>query len=59
MPDELHKRMEHLAEQYGMSLNAFINMVCDQFDGKPPIDEARFEELEKRVTELEKKINKK
>lgn len=49
MPDDLHKRAKELAKRLGMSLNSFVNLAVHE----KSLD---LDELEKRVSELEKKF---
>ena len=51
MPDDLHQRIKDLADDYGMSMNNFINMACEEF-----AQSGRIPDLEKRVAELEKQV---
>jgi predicted transcriptional regulator len=52
IPDELHKKAQKLAKKMGMSLTAFINLAIHE----KTLD---IEELEQRITELEKEVFKK
>lgn len=54
MPDDLHEKVKAMAEEYGMSVTAFINMKM-----KSAVEEGSIEAIEKRVSELEKEVFKK
>ena len=54
MPDDLHKRITELSENYGVSVNTLINMACDEFEKTGLIDE-----LKRRIEQLEKEVFKK
>ena len=51
MSEELHARIQKLADDYNMSLNAMINHACEEF-----LRDGKIEALERRVTELERKF---
>jgi predicted DNA-binding protein len=51
IPDELHDRLEILKDKIGMSKNSIVNAAIEEY-----IRTRNTDTLEKRVTELEKKI---
>lgn len=53
MPDDLHEKIKRLADEYGLSVTAFINIKM-----KSVIEEGNLESLEKRISELEKEVEK-
>ncbi len=51
MPDELHKRIEALCDDYGVSMNTLVNMACEEY-----LKTGRLPDLEEKVSKLEKEV---
>ena len=54
MPEHLHARVKKIAEEKGVSVTGLINMVMSEH-----VEGDRIQDLEKRVSELEKEVFKK
>jgi len=53
MPDDLNDRLTRLADMHGISKNELINTACEKY-----LKTGNFADLESRVSELEKEIEK-
>ncbi len=58
MPDDLNDKIEKMASDRGMTKNALINMVMSDYMGYFE-NPGFFEEIRKRINELEKEVFKK
>ncbi len=57
MPDDLNQRLEEIADTKGMTKTALINMLTSDYVGYFE-NPGFFAEIRKRVSELEKEIEK-
>jgi predicted transcriptional regulator len=53
MPDDLNDRLIRLADMQGISKNELINTACEKY-----LKTGNFSDLESRVSELEKEVEK-